>query len=182
MRKKYIICDLPLLIAVAILTILTFITTIVMCSIVGEENVVNPSDVGTIRLMFVFLLLAFMIAIISLSPRYLCVIALSKTEVAIFIPFRKKELFSYNQFKYVYCGGYFHGNIAGIGKNIWYIVLAQRQFSTNELNAINSIPNSRDAVKIRYTKNAIQKLQSVLPASHITQLCCAISKTRQGDK
>lgn len=57
-----------------------------------------------------------------------------------------------------------------MGKDIWYIVIAQRQLTANELNAINGVSNSKEVVKIRYTEKTVKKLKSILPASHIDQL------------
>ena len=64
-----------------------------------------------------------------------------------------------------------------MGRYVWYIVIAQRQLSANELSAINHIPNSEEVVKIRYSKKTVKKLKSIFPAKLIVQLDCAITKT-----
>lgn len=64
-----------------------------------------------------------------------------------------------------------------MGRYVWYIVIAQRQLSANELSAINHIPNSEEVVKIRYSEKTVNKIKSILPANLISQLDRAISKS-----
>jgi hypothetical protein len=127
--------------------------------------------------MFGVLLLGLWLALIASSPRFLCVLTLSKSTITVWIPFKKMEDLPYAQFRFVYCGKYFHGNIAGMGRTAWYIVLSQKQLSANELNNINRVPNSKAVVKIRYAEKTVNKLKSILPVNLISQLDRAISKS-----
>lgn len=171
MRKIRIFCDRTLLFTIMFFAVVSSIVTIgTMFGIVHEGSVANPSDVVLIRTMFGVLLLGLWLALVASSPRYFCTLTLSDTAISVWIPFKKRETFSYTQFRFVYCGKYFHGNAAGMGKDIWYIVIAQRQLTANELNAINGVSNSKEVVKIRYTEKTVKKLKSILPASHIDQL------------
>lgn len=177
MKKVRMICDPTLLVAVILLIVIYTIATIwTMFVIVHEGTVANPSEIIPIRILFGTLLGGVLLAIVASSPRFLCTITLSETAITVWVPFRKKETFSYKQFRYIYCGGYFHGNIAGVGQNVWYMVIAQRHLSSNELNQINHVSNSGEVVKIRYTRKNYEKLRTILPPSHIHQLDIAIAK------
>lgn len=175
--KKRIFCDPALLLAVIIFAAVSS-TVIVgtMFGIVHENNVANPSDVVLIRTMFGVLLLGLWGALIASSPRFVCILTLSQTALTLWMPFRKSETISYAYFRFIYCGKYFHSNIAGMGKNVWYIVIAQRRLSTNDLNSINHIPNSKEVVKVRYTEKTVKKFKSILPANLLLQLDGAISR------
>ena len=143
MRKMRIFCDRTLLFAMMVFAVVSSIVTIgTMFGVVHEGSVASPSDVVLIRTMFGVLLLGLWLALVASSPRYFCTLTLSDTAISVWIPFKKRETFSYTQFRFVYCGKYFHGNAAGMGKDIWYIVIAQRQLTANELNAINGVPYS----------------------------------------
>ena len=181
MKKIHILCDAALFFAVIAFAVVSSIVTIeTMYGVVREDTVADPSDIILIRMLFGILLFVLWLVLIASSPRYLCIITLTKTAITVWIPFKKRKTFSYKQFSYVYCGRYFHGNVAGIGKNVWYIVLAQRHLSANELNSINRISNSEEIVKVRFTPKNFQKLQSFLPGGHINQLNRAA--TRMFDK
>ena len=175
--KKRIFCDHALLLAVIVFAAMSS-TAIVgtMFGIVNKSSVANPSEIVSIRIMFGALLLGLWLALIASSPRFLCTLTLSQTAITVWMPFRKSETISYAHFKFIYCGKYFHGNIAGMGKDIWYIVIAQRRLTSNDLNAINHVQNSKEVVKIRYTEKTVKKLKSILPSNLILQLDCAIAK------
>lgn len=176
--KKRIFCDPALLLAVIVLAVVSSIAGVgTMFGIVHEGSVATPSKMIAIRIMFGVLLLGLWLSLIFSSPRYLCVLTLSNTTITVWTPFKKREDLSYTQFRFVYCGKYFHGNIAGMGRDVWYIVIAQRQLSANELNAINLIPNSKEVVKIRYSEKTVNKIKSILPVNLISQLDRAISKS-----
>lgn len=177
MRKR-ILCDPSLLLAVIVFAIVSSTGVVgTMFGLVHEGNVATSSEIVAIRIMFGVLLLGLWLSLIFSSSRYLCVLTLSKTTITVWIPFKKREDLSYTQFRFVYCGKYFHGNIAGMGRDVWYKVIAQRQLSANELNAINHVPNSKEIVKIRYTEKTVKKLKSILPTNLILELDRAISKS-----
>jgi len=175
--KKRIFCDPALLLAVIIFAAVSS-TAIVgtMFGIVHENNVANPSDVVLIRTMFGVLLLGLWGALIASSPQFLCVITLSREMITVWMPFRRKKTYTYKQFCYIYCAKYFHGNIAGWGKDVWYIVFAQRRLTSNELNTINHVQNSEEVVKIRYNQNQLKKLCSILPDTLVGKLNNAVAK------
>lgn len=175
--KKRVLCDTKLLLLASVCAVVHSVAIIwTMFGLIHEETVADPTEVIQIRLLFGSLLLVLWIALVASSPRFLCTVTLSKTAITVWLPFRKKETFSYKQFRFVYCGGYFHGNVLGMGKNIWYIVIAQRRLTTNELTNINHVSNSKEVVKIRYTPKNYETIRNVLPASHIHQLNCAIAE------
>lgn len=177
MKKFRIFSDPTLLFVVIGFAVVSSVATLgTMYGIVQESSVANHDEIVQIRTMFGVLLLVLWLALAASSPRYLCTITLSKTAITVWVPFKKSSTYSYTQFRFIYCGKYFHGNIAGIGKEIWYIVIAQRQLSADELNAINGVPNSQDVVKIRYTEKVVKRLRSILPANHIRQLDRATSR------
>lgn len=176
MKKIRLISD-PSTLCLMITTIIVYaVATVFALSLIREDTVANPGDILPMQLFFLIMFGALFVLIISVSPRYLCVITLSETAITIWVPFRKKKSFTYKQFRNIYCGGYFHGNIAGIGKIVWYIVLAQRRLSSNELNQINLVSNSEEVVKIRYSRKNYEKLCTILPSDRIRQLECAVSK------
>lgn len=182
MRKKArIMCDCTLFVAAIIVSLIYSISILVaMFFLVNEGSVAEPSEVIPIRLLFGVMLVGFLAAVIVSSPRYLCVLTLSKETITVWIPFHRQKTYNYKQFRYVYCGGYFHGNIVGMGKNVWYIVVSQRYLSEKELKQINNVPNSEEVVKVRYSQKNYNKLNAILPTGHIKQLECAIGKTGYG--
>lgn len=176
MKKIRLISDPVTLTMNVVLVAVTIPLYFFMVLCLHEGNVNPPTAVVPFRIVWSIMHIILYIAIISASPRYLCVITLSETAITIWVPFRKKKSFTYKQFRNIYCGGYFHGNIAGIGKIVWYIVLAQRHLSSNELNQINLVSNSEEVVKIRYSRKNYEKLCTILPSDRIRQLECAVSK------
>ena len=171
MKKVRIICDWQLLVMVIVLTLLTVAVTLVtMFVLVNEDTVEKQSDLPVIRIMFSVLLAVYFVSIIASSPRYLCIITLSDVAITIWMPFRKQHTYTYKQFRYLYCGKYFHGNVVGIGKDVWYIIVSQQQLRSKELNQVNQLANSHETIKIRYTKKNYYKLKSILPITHIKQL------------
>lgn len=176
MKKIRLISD-PLTLYMAITMIVAHaIATVYAISLIREDTVTNSADILPIRLSFVFLFCALFIVTVIVSPRYLCLITLSETVITIWVPFRRKRSFTYKQFRNIYCGGYFHGNIAGVGRIVWYFVLSQRHLSTEELNQINLVPNSEEVVKIRYSRKTYEKLRMILPSDRIRQLESTASK------
>jgi len=181
MKKIRLLSDCTLLVGVVVMLILYAGGTVWMIFFaLTEENVANPSELIPMRIIFGSVYMLMLIAVVASSPRFLCVMTLSETSIIVWIPFRGKKTYSYKQFRNVYCGGYFHGNIAGIGRNIWYIVIAQRKMSNNELDQINQIPNSDEVIKIRYTPKNYKKLKSIFPDSHINQLESAARRIKNG--
>ena len=175
--KMKILCDPTLLILVIIMIVVYTIALIgTMFGIVDVDFVANPSELVPIRAMFGGFLLALYVSVIAASPRFLCTLTLSQTAITVWIPFRKSETLSYTRFRFVYCGKYFHGNIVGMGKYVWYIVISQKRLSTDELNAINQVPYSKEIIKIRYSEKTVKKLKRILPASLLLQLDSAITR------
>ena len=179
MKKIRMLGDRSLLIMMIVLAVAdTTAMLLTMFVFAREETTKSLSDLIGIRIICGVLLVSTLAAIVVAAPRYLCTITLTETSIAVWVPFHKKETFSYKQFRNIYCGGYFHGNIAGVGRNIWYIVIAQRHLSSNELNQINLVSNSKEVVKIRYTRRIHEKLLEILPSGHVRQLESAVAKMR----
>jgi hypothetical protein len=181
MKRIHMLSDWPLLIGVVItVVVFTVMMLWTVFVIVNEATVTDATQLVPIRFFFGLLLAGFLIAIVTSSSRFLCVISLTHMAITIRIPFCKKKEFSYNKFRYLYSGGYFHTNLAGLGFKVWYIVIAQRQLSIHELNQLNRISNSQDIVKVRYSRRNYKKLKAILPPSLVQQLEKAVSEiTRQ---
>jgi len=179
MKKIRMVSDWVLLVAVIVSTsLIAIITFWTMFAVVHEGTVSDFSEMIQIRVFFGMLLVGYLIAVVATAPRFLCVIVLSEAAITVWIPFHRKKTFSYKDFRNVYCGKYFHGNIAGIGRHIWYIIITQKHLSRSELTKVNQIPNSEDVVKIRYSRKNCEKLQAILPPGHIRQLESAVSKIK----
>lgn len=176
MKKMRILSDPTLVISGAISLLLITITCVSMIILIKEENLTNPDDIVLVRSLWIGLGVGYWLAVIGSGSRILCILTLSNLGITVWLPFRKKEAFSYSQFRFVYIGGYFHGNIAGMGKPVWYIVISQRRLSTKELHSINNVSNSKEIIKIRYTKKIYLKIRNVLPTSHSCQLDIAIKR------
>lgn len=177
MKKIRILSDLALVISALVCLVIITTVVVVMIVLIKEENLTNPDDIVMVRMLWIGLGVGFWWAVIASGPRILCILTLSSLGITVWLPFRKKETFPYAQFRFAYIGGYFHGNIAGMGKPVWYIVISQRRLSTKELYSINNVANSKEIVKIRYTKKSYKKIRNVLPASHVCQLDSAIQRT-----
>lgn len=171
MKRKVILSDGLLFVAVIVVSlILSSCTIVVAFVLVNEDTVADISDLFTIRLLFTVPLIGFLVSIVASSPRYLCVLSFSTDAIVIWIPFHRSKMYSYKQFRNIYCGQYFHGNVLGIGKTIYYILISQRQYSQNELKHVNQISNSDVTVKIRFTSRNYNILKAIIPFEHVKQL------------
>ena len=179
MKKIRILSDCVLLSSIIIMLVLYAALTVwIAFFALNEKTVSDISEIVPLRIGICFLFVLMLIAVVASSPRFLCVIALSKTAIAVWLPFHRKKIFTYKQFRNVYCGGYFHGNVFGLGHNVWYIVLSQRKLSTSELNQINQLPNSEDVIKIRYTPKVCKRLRYILPDGHVRQLDSVVARIK----
>ena len=102
--------------------------------------------------------------------RTLLICDFSRDSITVHIPMVGTSVYSYKQYSHMYIGTYFHGNIFGMGMNVYYIVIARRFMSDLELMQINQLANSADAFKIRYTRRMVRKLQKALPTEKAVTL------------
>ena len=90
--KKRIFCDPALLLAVIVLAVVSSIAGVgTILGMAHEGSVATPSEMVSIRIMFGVLLLGLWLALIASSPRFLCVLTLSKSTITVWIPFKKME-------------------------------------------------------------------------------------------
>lgn len=153
MKRVKIISDFPLLIQAIMATCLVVVGCSWMIWLVGIDGVAkNKSEILPIQVIFAAVMVGFVVAVFSVSSRIFSIITLSKEAISLWVPFKARKTYSYKQFPYVYWGKYYHGNIAGFGRWMWYVVFSTNKLSTSELNQINKLSNSKDLFKIKYSK------------------------------
>lgn len=162
--KIRIISDFPLFILAIFGTISTVIGCSIVIWIVGIEGIIaNQSEIIPIQITFFVLLVIFLFAMASSISSSICVLTLSKESISLMIPFKKKQIFPYTKYPFILHGCYFHGNIAGAGKWVHYIVFSQDRIPSDVLNHINKLRNTQESFKIRCTKKNYTVLCAVLP-------------------
>lgn len=165
MKKKVtVFSDVTLLVMYIVLIVVSTVGIIVLVQSLGPENCADPKEWPLIRGTLYGLAISLDIACILASPRVFCWITLSEDEIQLKRPFHKATVLPYKAFPYIYCGGYFHANIAGIGAPVFYIVFTRKWMSQDELSQLNQMGNSDEGFKIRYSEKTFDKLCAVLPS------------------
>lgn len=162
-NRVRLLSDASLLVMLIVATILMSAAITIILAILSASEP-DPRD-PFVRGMFIVMYVVYLIAFIAAIPRTCVFVTFTPEEIQLKVPYKKAEVYSYKQFCYIYLGGYFHGNIFGIGKNVYYIVFARRWMSTDELYQINQEGNSQTMFKIRYSKKTYDRLCEVLPSS-----------------
>ncbi len=134
----------------------------------------KPSDSLGIQLLFGFWLLVGAFGFWNARQNF-CTVTLTQESVVLRIPFQKSNAAPYTHYPHIQRGRYFHG-IAGMGYWVHFIVFSKHKLSVQQLNKINSVPNSSDIFKIRYSPRIMKKLLSVLPQPHCHKLNCAFNQ------
>ncbi len=118
----------------------------------------------------------------GILARTLLICDFTRESIIVHIPMVGTSEYSYKQYSHIYIGEYFHGNIFGMGMNVYYIVIARRYMSDLELMQINQLANSADAFKIRYTRRRVRKLQEALPTERAVTLAFIAKKIEEKRK
>lgn len=164
MKKVTVFSDVTLLVMDIVLVILLTSVCAWVLLDSGPESCSKPWEWPLVCADFGGLAVAGDIACLCVLPRIFCTIIFSEDNIQLKRPFRKATVLPYKAFPYIYCGGYFHANIAGIGAPVFYIVFTRKWMSQDELSQLNQMGNSDEGFKIRYSEKTFDKLCEVLPS------------------
>lgn len=117
----------------------------------------------------------FLMTLFYALPRLILTLVLTPNEIYLTIPFKKRAVLSYDDFPYIYCGAYFHGNIFGMGRMKLYVVFSGKRMTTDELLQVNLVGNSSEVFKIRATPKIYNKLCEILPSQSLFKLRAAFN-------
>ena len=175
-KKIRFIADKTLILMVIVATLAMTLAVIWVLSFINEDTVEPDSDVISVKVTFIVMLVFWYISVLMSAPRILCIVTLTNESITVWYPFSTKKTYGYKQYPYVYIGGYFHGHATGLGGWVKYIVLSQRILSTEELLHINNISNIKTVIRIRYSKRKYETLCSILPPRHKAKLIGEFSR------
>ena len=165
MKKKVtVFSDVMLLVMDIVAIILVTAVPFLFQTFFGPENCKNLNEWLLCCWTFYVLAAISDAGCICVLPRIFCTITFSEDNIQLKRPFHKATVLPYKAFPYIYCGGYFHANIAGIGAPVFYIVFTRKWMSQDELSQLNQMGNSDEGFKIRYSEKTFDKLCEVLPS------------------
>ena len=159
-------CYPELSILSVLLVLSTTVCIIWINEIVGIEGATkSENDALFIRILMSSLALGLIILVLCKSKAAFSNVVFSEDNIAFKSLFHKTITYNYEQYRYIYRGQYFHGNIFGQGILVEFIIFSQNSISTNDLYSANRIANSAETIKIRFSFKRYEKLCAIVPVS-----------------
>lgn len=139
--------------------------------IVGVEGVTaSPSDALLVRVFMSSLWFALISLVLSASRSAFSSVVFTNDGIVLISPFCKKLTCSYDKYRFIYRGQYFHGNMFGQGVLVEFIIFSQKKISTSCLYNANRIESTSEVIKIKYTPKRYERIYATVPTSLQLQL------------
>lgn len=174
MKKIRIFCDLPLVLASVFILIANSILCIWMMAIAPSYAI--PSEVFSIRCIFVVILILLYVGMVIASKRTLTFVTFDSDGISFWTPFMRSQICEYKRYSHIYPASYFHGTPLGFGFRVPYVVFSQKYLSDKILMNINHLANSPEAFKIRMSHRNFEKLIKMLPPYQAKMLQSAVKQ------
>ena len=170
----------PMVLAMLIIIIPLYLL-ICIYIVLGTFGLFGPTKgsvaiIWFVRIVFSVCGLTIPLLVLIDPTRYVVWITFTSSHIEYHTVARRKKIVSYSAVPYIMHGSYFH--------TVYfrdYILFSSRKFSTRELEEVNEIKPAEYMIKIKYSKQRINKLLPALPAQQgakVAAIASIIEKKR----